>query len=89
MKPPRFCYRAVEFRSESGDGHTLEGYAAVFDSPTRINSWEGEFDEQIARGAFNRTLNARKPVVQFDHGQDARRASRLPGQECPQDQGEG
>ena len=75
MKPPRFCYRAVEFRSESGDGHTLEGYAAVFDSPTRINSWEGEFDEQIARGAFNRTLNARKPVVQFDHGQDARTGS--------------
>lgn len=75
MKPPRFCYRAVEFRSESGDGHTLEGYAAVFDTPTRIEGWEGNFDEQIQRGAFNRTLNARRPVLQFDHGHDARTGS--------------
>ena len=41
MKPPRFCYRAVEFRSEQSDGRTMEGYAAVFDTPTRIESWEG------------------------------------------------
>jgi len=77
VKPPRFCYRAVEFRAESssGDGRTLEGYAAVFDTPTRIDSWEGQFDEQIARGAFNRTLSARKPVLQFDHGHDARTGS--------------
>ena len=38
-----------------GDGRTVEAYAAVFDTPARISSWEGEFDEQIARGAFNRT----------------------------------
>jgi len=75
VKPPRFCYRAVEFRAENGDGHTLEGYAAVFDTPTRIDSWEGQFDEVVARGAFNRTLNARRPVLQFDHGQDARTGS--------------
>lgn len=77
MKPPRFCYRAVEFRTDgaAGDGRTLEGYAAVFDTPTRIDSWEGQFDEVIARGAFNRTLNARMPVLQFDHGQDARTGS--------------
>ena len=76
MKPPKFCTRAVEFRAEStGDGFTLEGYAAVFDTPTRIDSWEGQFDEQIARGAFKRTLNARRPVLQFDHGHDARTGS--------------
>lgn len=76
MKPPRYCYRAVEFRSDAlGDGFTLEGYAAVFDTPTRIESWEGSFDEQIARGAFNRTLAARRPVLQFDHGHDARTGS--------------
>lgn len=76
MKPSKFCTRAVEFRAEStGDGFTLEGYAAVFDTPTRIDSWEGQFDEQIARGAFKRTLNARKPVLQFDHGHDARTGS--------------
>ncbi|MGW3808848.1 HK97 family phage prohead protease [Micromonospora sp. NPDC005113] len=74
-KPPRFCFRAVEFRAEQGDGYTLEGYAAVFDTPTRIDSWEGTFDEVVARGAFKRTLNARRPVLQFDHGQDARTGS--------------
>lgn len=80
-KPPRFCSRAFEFETElrieegRGDGRTLEGYAAVFDTPTRINSWEGEFDEQIARGAFKRTLNGRTPVLQFDHGHDARTGS--------------
>lgn len=76
MRPPRYCYRAVEFRAEqTGDGRTLEGYAAVFGTPTRIEDWAGAFDEQIARGAFNRTLNARKPVLQFDHGHDARTGS--------------
>lgn len=75
-RPSRLCYRAVEFRAEQhGDGRTLEGYAAVFDAPTRIDSWEGTFDEVIARGAFKRTLNARKPVLQFDHGHDARTGS--------------
>lgn len=78
MRPPRFCYRAFEFRAEhpgGGDGRTLEGYAAVFDQPAHIDSWEGNFYEQIARGAFKRTLNARKPVLQFDHGQDVRTGS--------------
>lgn len=75
-KPPRLCLRAVEFRaSESDDGRTLEGYAAVFDTPTRIDSWEGKFDETIAKGAFKRTINARTPVLQFDHGHDLRTGS--------------
>lgn len=61
--------RSVSFRAEpSDDGLTLEGYAAVFNTPTRINSWEGNFDEQIARGAFTKTLAERMPVIQFDHG---------------------
>jgi HK97 family phage prohead protease len=51
-----------------GDGLTLEGYAAVFNSPTRIDSWEGTFDEEIAPGAFARSLRERTPVLQFDHG---------------------
>lgn len=65
--------RSVPFeivRADSeGDGLTFEGYAAVFDTPTRINSWEGEFDEQIARGAFKDTLAQRMPVLMFEHGQ--------------------
>lgn len=61
--------REVAFRVEpSNDGLTLEGYAAVFNTPTRIDSWEGTFDEQIAPGAFTKTLSERTPVLQFDHG---------------------
>jgi HK97 family phage prohead protease len=68
------CLRAAEFRAEgdAGDGRTLEGYAAVFNVPTRIRSWEGEFEEEIAPGAFKRTLRSRTPVLQFDHGRDQR-----------------
>lgn len=51
-----------------GDGLTLDGYAAVFDTPTRIDGWEGEFDEKIARGAFARTLAERTPKLMFEHG---------------------
>lgn len=70
--PKALLTRAVTFdtRATDDDGFTLEGYAAVFDAPTRIDSWEGLFDEQIARGAFLKTLSERKPVVQFDHGKD-------------------
>lgn len=61
--------RNVDFvASGESDGNTLEGYAAVFNSPTRIDSWEGTFDEVIAPGAFARTINASTPVMQFDHG---------------------
>jgi len=57
-------------RSEpEGDGLTFEGYAAVFNTPTRIRSWEGEFDEQIAPGAFSEYLEQRMPVLMFEHGQ--------------------
>ncbi len=70
--PKALLTRAVTFetRVTDDDGFTLEGYAAVFDTPTRIDSWEGRFDEQIQRGAFKRTLGERMPVMQFDHGHD-------------------
>lgn len=63
--------RIVEFRvkSDHGDGRTLTGYAAVFDTPTRIDSmFEGTFDEQIQRGAFGRYLAQRTPTLMFEHG---------------------
>jgi HK97 family phage prohead protease len=76
MKPSRLCFRSVEFEtSGDSDGRTLEGYAAVFDHPTRIDSWEGKFDETVIRGAFAKTLSERKPVLQFDHGRDVRTGS--------------
>lgn len=79
--PPKLVLRAVDFRAAAedddteGDGRTLEGYAAVFDTPTEINSWEGTFSETIAKGAFRKTLKERTPVLQFDHGRDQRTGS--------------
>lgn len=52
----------------SGDGLTLDGYGAVFGSVTSIDSWEGSFEEVIARGAFKKSLRERTPRIQFDHG---------------------
>jgi HK97 family phage prohead protease len=80
MELDRLCTRAVDFEpladeeraSDEGDGRTLEGYAAVFDTDTEINSWEGKFKERISRGAFRKTLKERTPVLQFDHGHDSR-----------------
>lgn len=70
-QPPRndVC-RSVPFtRSvDDSDGLTFEGYGAVFNSPTRIDSWEGTFDEQIAPGAFRKSIRERTPKFQFDHG---------------------
>ena len=57
-----------ELRADGGDGLTLAGYAAVFNSPTQIRSWEGDFTEVIAPGAFAHTIRNGKPVMQFDHG---------------------
>jgi HK97 family phage major capsid protein/HK97 family phage prohead protease len=74
---PTSVIRSVEFRAaEGGDGYTLDGYAAVFGQPTRISSpYEGTFNETIAPGAFKKTLNERKPLIQFDHGKDVRTGS--------------
>lgn len=61
--------RQVCFRAQpSDDGLSLDGYAAIFDEWTMIDSWEGTFRERIAPGAFKKTLNERMPVLQFDHG---------------------
>lgn len=71
--PKALLCRAAPFEmraNEDGDGFTLEGYAAVFNTPTRIDSWEGRFDEIVAPGAFAKTIGERKPVMQFDHGRD-------------------
>lgn len=70
---PRFLERTVDFlpiRADDteGDGRTFDGYAAVFETVTRINSWEGRFDEKIAKGAFRKSIRERMPVLQFDHG---------------------
>jgi HK97 family phage prohead protease len=53
---------------DTGDGLTLEGYAAVFGQRTEIDSWEGAFVESIRKGAFRKSIRERTPVLQFDHG---------------------
>lgn len=55
-------------RDGESDGQTFSGYAAVFNSPTRIRDEDGEYDEVIAPGAFAKTIRERKPVLMFDHG---------------------
>ena len=71
--PPRDdVARSVPFHlsrdADPSDGLSFSGYGAVFQSPTRIDSWEGTFDEQIAPGAFRKSLRERTPKFQFDHG---------------------
>lgn len=63
----------LEFRAGDGDGNgVLFGYAAVFDTWTEINSWEGRFKERLARGAFRKTLKERATQIKclFNHGFD-------------------
>lgn len=69
--------RTVSFRATEaaaagdnaeGDGLTIEGYGAVFNSATEINSWEGHFQEIIDPGAFKKSLREQTPIMQFDHG---------------------
>lgn len=64
---------ASELRVEQSDGRTrFVGYAAVFNSPTTINSWEGHFTESFMPGAFRKTLTETGDQVRFlyDHGLD-------------------
>lgn len=65
-------YRNVPFEiratEDTGDGLTLTGYAAVFNRSTMIDNYEGRFEERIRPGAFKRSINAKMPVLQFEHG---------------------
>lgn len=70
---PRELERSLPFTLRDAadgedDGQTLVGYAAVFGAPTRIDSWEGTFDEVIQKGAFRKSIRETTPVLQFDHG---------------------
>lgn len=72
MVPREHLLRTLPFRAvddtDAGDGLTLEGYAAVFDTPTEIDSWEGAFTEKIRKGAFRKSIRERTPRIQFEHG---------------------
>lgn len=66
------AFSTFETRDAGGDGLTLEGYGSVSNSDTVIDSWEGNFVERFAPGAWKRTIKNQKPVMQFDHGRDSR-----------------
>jgi HK97 family phage prohead protease len=59
----------LERTDPEGDGRTLEGYAAVFNSPADIEDMLGTYTEVIKPGAFKRTLEHRpSPPLLFNHG---------------------
>lgn len=62
------AFDLVRADDEQDDGLTIEGYGAVFNAETLIDSWEGCFTEIIAPGAFRKSLRERTPKMQFDHG---------------------
>ena len=63
---------AVEDSDVDGRLGTFHGYAAMFGEPTTIRSWEGEFVERIAPGAFAKSIAERGDRVKalFNHGFD-------------------
>lgn len=66
----------VALRAGDGEGEgdtagpVMEGHFAVFGQWTEINSWEGNFLEQFALGAFKKTIRDGKQKVLFQHGYD-------------------
>jgi phage head maturation protease len=52
----------------TGDGWTLDGYGAVFNRLTTIDSWEGVFREKLANRSMTKSFRESPPIVQFDHG---------------------
>lgn len=73
-RPPQTASREAPFTlvrdvdRQPDDGLTLDGWGAVFNSPTIIDSWEGRFREQIAPGSMKRSFRETPPKIQFDHG---------------------
>jgi HK97 family phage prohead protease len=70
-EPGGMLTRSVPFevtRADGGDGLTLEGYAAVFGRSAMIPDRGGDFEEQIAPGAFADSIAKRTPVLMFEHG---------------------
>lgn len=71
-EPRQEIVRDFEFpftlERSDGDGRTLEGYAAVFNTPTPISDQRGDYIETIAPGAFKNSINRRMPALMFNHG---------------------
>jgi HK97 family phage prohead protease len=60
-------YRTFEIRAEP-DGMTVEGYAAVFDTPEVMYEYDGiQYKEVVDRSAFN-SAQMNDVVMNFNHG---------------------
>lgn len=55
------------FKRADGEGRTVEGYAAVFNSTTTIGGW---YDEVIEAGAFDDAINSSDCRALFNHKSD-------------------
>lgn len=76
-RPPReglrreapFTLRAVDdVDGETNDGLTFDGFGAVFNRETIIDSWEGRFREKLLPGSMKKSFRELTPIIQFDHG---------------------
>jgi phage head maturation protease len=68
LRTAPFALRATGDVDDPGDGRTLDGYAAVFNRVTIIDSWEGRFKEKLSPGSMKKSFRERPPRIQFDHG---------------------
>lgn len=68
LRTAPFELRADDGADDPGDGRTLDGYGAVFNRKTLIDSWEGRFWETIAPGSMKKSFRENPPRIQYDHG---------------------
>ena len=68
LREAPFSLRASDDDGGENDGLTLDGYGAVFNRETIIDSWEGKFREKIAPGSMKKSFREAPPRIQFDHG---------------------
>lgn len=61
--------------ARSGDGRTVEAFAAVFDTPAEVRDADGHYEESISRTAFDKSLRQQKRAdgswkvgVFYNHG---------------------
>ena len=59
----------VQVRADENDSKLshFSGHAAVFNSPTLIRSWFDEFQEEVAPGAFRKTISEADVRLLFNH----------------------
>lgn len=68
LREAPFRVRAADDAGEENDGFTLDGWGAVFNQETIIDSWEGRFKEVIKPGSMKKSFRENPPRIQYDHG---------------------